>query len=59
VARQRTERHLAVCWSSFSGINTYIDGDYAEYSVCIDRRRSKIIIAPIRNPGEDIGHQSQ
>ena len=28
-------------------------------SVCIDWRRSRIIVAPIRNPGEDIGDQSQ
>jgi hypothetical protein len=41
--------------TAFSKINAYICVD----SVCIDWRRSGIISAPIRNPGEDIGHQSQ
>ena len=55
VAGPGIAHHLAVGWASFSRINAYIRID----SVCIDRRRSRIIIAPIRNPGEDIGHQSQ
>jgi hypothetical protein len=41
--------------TAFSKNNAYIRVD----SVCIDWRRSRIIVAPIRNPGEDIGHQSQ